>query len=53
MTVRMILRRKIVIQRKSQYSVVDIRLLQPAVFKVCFHVEVETGFVASSKRLNL
>ena len=41
MTIRVILRRKIMIQGKSQCSVVDIRLMQLTVFKVCFHLEVE------------
>ena len=41
------------IQGKSQCSVVDIGLVQLTVFKVCFHLEDETGFVTSSKMLNL
>ena len=53
MTMRVILSGKIMIQGKSQCSVVDIRPVQLTVFKVYFHLKVETGFVASSKMLSV
>ena len=53
MTMRVILRRKIMAQVKLQYSVFDIGLVQLTVLKVCFHLEVETGFVILPKMFNL
>ena len=50
---RVILGRKIVIQGKPQCSVVGIGLVQLTVFKVCLHLEVETGFVTLPEMLNL
>ena len=41
------------IQGRSQCSVEDIRVMQLTVFRVCFHLEVETRFATSSKMLNL
>ena len=51
-TMRVILRRKNVVQGKSQCSVLDIRMSQLTVLKVCFHLEVETRFVISPKIFN-
>ena len=52
-TMRIILGRKIMVQGKSQCSVLDIRMAQLTVLKVCFHLKVETGFVTSPKMFNL
>ena len=53
MTMRVILKRKIMVQEKSQSSVVAIRLMQLTIFKACFHLEVETGFMTSLEMLKL
>ena len=52
-TMRVILRRKIVVQGKPQCSVLDIRMAQLTVLKVCFRLKVETGIVTSPKMFNL
>ena len=52
-TMRIILGRKIMVQGKSQCSVLDIRMAQLTVLKVCFHLKVETGFLISPKIFNL
>ena len=41
------------VQGKLQSSVLDIRIVQLTVLKVCFHLEVETGFVILPKMFNL
>ncbi|KAF6125503.1 hypothetical protein HJG60_009934 [Phyllostomus discolor] len=48
-TVRVILRRKIMVQGKSLCSVLNIRITQLTVLKVCFHLKDKTGFIISSK----